>query len=153
MADQPAHLDADADDEVTAKVVDRADTDRPVAGCLHQVRVRDDPAEAAAGLQRREYGLCPGRGQERVHDCLTAGTVSPGDAQRGTEGDVDGALRFARAALELTSSADWVLLDAEARMMLARVLVVGGDAEAGATEARIALELCTAKGAVTVADV
>ena len=69
------------------------------------------------------------------------------------EGDVDGALRFARAAVELTASADWVLLDAEARMMLARVLVVGGDAEAGATEARIALELCTAKGSVTVADV
>ena len=68
------------------------------------------------------------------------------------EGDVAGALRFARTAVELTSSADWVLLDAEARMLLARALIAGGDSEAGATEARIALELCTAKGSVAVAE-
>ena len=68
------------------------------------------------------------------------------------EGDVDGALRFAREAVELTSSADWVLLDAEARMTLARALIAAGDSDAGATEARIALELCTAKGCATAAE-
>jgi len=64
------------------------------------------------------------------------------------ERDAGGALPFARAAVELTASCDWVLLDAEARMTLARVLVAAGDSEAGAREARIALELCTAKGYV-----
>ena len=62
------------------------------------------------------------------------------------EGDAGGALPFARAAVELTASCDWVLLDAEARLTLARVLVAAGDPDAGAREARIALELCTAKG-------
>jgi hypothetical protein len=62
------------------------------------------------------------------------------------EGDAGGALPFARAAVELTASCDWVLLDAEARLTLARVLVAGREPEAGVREARIALELCTAKG-------
>jgi ATP/maltotriose-dependent transcriptional regulator MalT len=62
------------------------------------------------------------------------------------EGDAGGALAFARAAVELTASCDWVLLDAEARLTLARVLIAAGDPEAGVREARVALELCTAKG-------
>ena len=37
-------------------------------------------------------------------------------------------------------------------MTLARVLIAAGDSDAGATEARIALELCTAKGCATAAE-
>jgi DNA-binding SARP family transcriptional activator/ketosteroid isomerase-like protein len=67
-------------------------------------------------------------------------------------GETDRALAVAREAVELASSTDALLLEANARLTLAVVLRASGDDAAADAEARRAVEACEAKGATTMAD-
>jgi tetratricopeptide (TPR) repeat protein len=60
-----------------------------------------------------------------------------------SEGDADGAVALARKAV--AAAGDWVLLDADARLTLARAHGAAGDAAAAVTEARAAVRLYAAK--------
>jgi tetratricopeptide (TPR) repeat protein len=62
------------------------------------------------------------------------------------EGDAEGAVGFAHEAVAVAAAGDWVLLDAEARLTLARAQHAAGDADAAATEARAAARLYAVKG-------
>ena len=53
----------------------------------------------------------------------------------------------ARAGLAIAAPGDWVLLQAEAWLGLARALAASGDVAAATLEAQHALELSRAKGA------
>ncbi len=62
------------------------------------------------------------------------------------EGDAEAALAAARTGLAIAETGDWVLLRADARLVLARALEASGDAAAAARETDIALDLRRAKG-------
>jgi DNA-binding SARP family transcriptional activator len=66
-------------------------------------------------------------------------------------GDGVRALSLAREAVELASATDALLLVADARLTLSRVLSASGDAAGAETEARRAVEACEAKGATVFA--
>jgi class 3 adenylate cyclase len=59
--------------------------------------------------------------------------------------DVDGAVASAREAVAIAGSGDWLILNAEARLVLARALGAAGDAEAAESHARAALDMFRAK--------
>ena len=61
-------------------------------------------------------------------------------------GDVESAVRYAQEAVAIAASGDWAVLQADARLTLARALDAAGDAVAAAEQARAAVSLCTAKG-------
>ena len=64
------------------------------------------------------------------------------------EGDTESAVAEAREAAEIAASGDWVLLNAEARLTLARALHAAGDPAAAAEQAGTAAGLCRVKGYV-----
>jgi len=61
-------------------------------------------------------------------------------------GDVHSAVRYAREAVAIAASGDWLVLQADARLGLARALDATGDPVAAAEQARAAVSLCTVKG-------
>ena len=65
-------------------------------------------------------------------------------------GDAEGAVAHAREAAAIAATGDWVMLEADARMTLARALSAAGDTEAAAAEAETAARLATAKGYVAM---
>jgi tetratricopeptide (TPR) repeat protein len=62
------------------------------------------------------------------------------------EGNADAAAELAREAVAIAANGDWVLLEGEARLTLARALHAVGDPDGAATEARAAVHLYAAKG-------
>ena len=60
--------------------------------------------------------------------------------------EIEPALTRAREAVDIAGRGDWVLLQAGARLELARALHVAGDAAEADTHARVALRLCERKG-------
>jgi class 3 adenylate cyclase/tetratricopeptide (TPR) repeat protein len=62
------------------------------------------------------------------------------------EGDAAGAAELAREAVAVAANGDWVLLDADARLTLARAQHAAGRSAAAATEANVAVHLYAAKG-------
>jgi tetratricopeptide (TPR) repeat protein len=63
-------------------------------------------------------------------------------------GDVERALAHAREAVKIAATGDWVVLEGDARLTLARALDAAGDQAAAAVQARAAVELQTGKGNV-----
>ena len=61
---------------------------------------------------------------------------------------MQGAITEARDAVAVATTGDWVLLNAEARLTLARALHAAGERAAAAEQAQVAAGLCTAKGFV-----
>jgi ATP/maltotriose-dependent transcriptional regulator MalT len=61
------------------------------------------------------------------------------------EGETERALACARDAASVAASGDWLLLNADARLTLGRVLTAAGDPTAG-EQARSASDLYAAKG-------
>ena len=59
--------------------------------------------------------------------------------------DVDGAVASARGAVAMAESGDWLILNAEARLALARALDAAGEADAAEAQARAAVDLFRAK--------
>ncbi|HEY8860145.1 MAG TPA: adenylate/guanylate cyclase domain-containing protein [Gaiellales bacterium] len=64
------------------------------------------------------------------------------------EGDAGRAVERAQAAVDVATTGDWVMLNADARLALARALRAAADPVAAAAQARTAIDLCTAKGYV-----
>jgi class 3 adenylate cyclase/tetratricopeptide (TPR) repeat protein len=62
------------------------------------------------------------------------------------EGDVGHAVAVARDAAAVAATGDWVLLNAEARLTLARALQAAGDQAAAAEQAQAAADIYAAKG-------
>jgi tetratricopeptide (TPR) repeat protein len=67
------------------------------------------------------------------------------------EGDVPGAIAEARDAVAVAGTGDWALLNAEARLTLARTLHAAGDSTNAEQEAQAAAGLYAAKGYVAAA--
>jgi tetratricopeptide (TPR) repeat protein len=67
------------------------------------------------------------------------------------EGSAEAAVSSAREAVSVAGTGDWVLLNADARMALARALRAAGDHRSAADEAAAAASLWGAKGAVALA--
>jgi len=59
--------------------------------------------------------------------------------------DVDGAVSAARQAVDIAATGDWLVLNAEARLGLARALAAAGDSRGAESHARSALEMHRAK--------
>ena len=59
--------------------------------------------------------------------------------------DVDGAVASARRAVATAGGGDWLILNAEARLALARALGAAGDAEAAEPHARAAVDMFRTK--------
>ena len=59
--------------------------------------------------------------------------------------DVDGAVSAARQAVDIAATGDWLVLNAEARLGLARALAAAGDPPGAESHARAALEMHRAK--------
>jgi class 3 adenylate cyclase/tetratricopeptide (TPR) repeat protein len=64
------------------------------------------------------------------------------------QGDVGSAVEQAQAAVDVTTTGDWAVLNADARLTLARALRAAVDPAAAATQARTAVDLCMVKGYV-----
>ena len=64
------------------------------------------------------------------------------------EGAAGPAVAHAREAVAVASGGDWLLLNADARLVLGRALAAAGELEA-ADQARAAVELYAAKGCLT----
>ena len=62
------------------------------------------------------------------------------------EGDAGRAVDQAQAAVDVATTGDWAVLNADARLALARALRAAADPVAATEQARSALGLCTAKG-------
>ena len=60
--------------------------------------------------------------------------------------DVDGAVSAGRQAVDIAATGDWLILNAEALLGLARALAVAGDSSGAESHARAALEMHRAKG-------
>ena len=103
-------------------------------------------ATATAALAGTAYG---GRYEAGARANLALAEVHLG------ERDAEAAVAAARAGHAIAEAGDWMLLRADARLVLARALDASGDAAAAAAEAQRALDLYRAKGhpaATAVAD-
>jgi len=106
---------------------------------LAQVRL-GDPEAGRWAAAIASGGTIAGGHEARVRASVVLSGV------RLARGDSDVAVELAQEAVAVASAGDWVLLDAEARLTLARAQRAAGDAAAAATEARTAVHLYTAKG-------
>jgi ATP/maltotriose-dependent transcriptional regulator MalT len=114
-------------------------------------------ADSAAATARGWLDLA----ELRLDDLTAADTPIPEGYEQATRahmlraevqlarGDAEGAVAHAREAAAVAATGDWVILEADARMTLARALTAAGDVEAAAAEAEAAARLATAKGYVT----
>jgi class 3 adenylate cyclase/ketosteroid isomerase-like protein/tetratricopeptide (TPR) repeat protein len=121
-----------------------------------------DAAQAGALLARA--CLAQGRDDEALaltrecehlggHDLKTAIAWRSVQAEAlARRGDSAAALRLAREAVNLAAPTDALVDHADARLALAAVLAISGDAAEGAGEARKAIDLYQAKGASALAE-
>jgi class 3 adenylate cyclase/tetratricopeptide (TPR) repeat protein len=124
---------------------------RPVVGPMERQGARGSAATARGWLGLAEF---------RLGNLTAADTPVPAGYERTTRahilhaeaqlarGDAEGAVAHAREATAIAATGDWVILEADARMMLARALRTAGDTEAAAAEAETAARIATAKGYV-----
>jgi class 3 adenylate cyclase/tetratricopeptide (TPR) repeat protein len=104
---------------------------------LGLAEVRTGNLEAARAVAPRPSGY---EGAARVHILHAELHLA--------EGEVSLAVEQAQAAVDVATTGDWAVLNADARLALARALRAAADPVAAAAQARTALRLCTAKGYV-----
>jgi hypothetical protein len=142
-ADEPeaareALLRVDAD---LAARNDRGNRSSIQALLAHSNELLGDRAAARISLQWLDELGSP----ELFNDVITQRVRARLALHDGRQTDAE---RWARAAVESARGSDWITLQADARLDLARVLSAVGRPEEGSAEARAALELFEAKGSV-----
>ena len=125
-----------------------------LAAVVTQMDERGDPSDDA----RSWLGLADVRLGDVEHSAAHTATPPPEGYEPGTlahlllsevrlaEGDVERAVMHAREAVDIAAAGDWVVLDGDARLTLARALSAAGDRAAATEQARAAIGLYTVKG-------
>lgn len=135
---------------------------RPAFAELRE-RGLDGEAARAGGLLARAL-LMQRRADEAEAVALTAERLGGVDLRAGTtwrgvlaetaaqRGDFDQALALARGSVDIAAATDAFIPIADARLSLAAILALMGDAEGAEAEAERAVAVCEAKGATVLAD-
>jgi class 3 adenylate cyclase/tetratricopeptide (TPR) repeat protein len=105
---------------------------------LAQVRLGNVDGAHAAGISARDAATRSGS-----YEALTRAHLLLSEVHMAT-GEPDGAVASAREAVAIAGTGDWVLMDADARLTLARALAAVGDPDAAA-QARTAIGMYEAK--------
>ncbi len=99
-------------------------------------------ASHRAGTSARNYGDRHGDYETRVMSRIALSELAL------AQGDHGAAAELAREAVSIATTGDWLVLQADARLLLARALKAAGEREQAADEASAARDLYQAKGHV-----